>query len=190
MKLKQSFWSDVRSRLEHWCKKTIVAMIVVTLSINLCGATWSQFGTDSVLISVLAQGNAITDPEAILRYALPIENEPIRKVQDAIEDISNHLRGKRWPPIAKDVKTASFVLTLRSDEILEGVPGDRQFQAETILEDIKTGVRELQEAVENKDKEQVWIKRRNVLDNIGEIETLMVEGFPFEIPEEYADLPS
>ncbi|ACB49856.1 peptidyl-prolyl cis-trans isomerase [Crocosphaera subtropica ATCC 51142] len=189
MKLKQSFWSDVRSRLEHWCKKTIVAMIVVTLSINLCGATWSQFGTDSVLISVLAQGNAITDPEAILRYALPIENEPIRKVQDAIEDISNHLRGKRWPPIAKDVKTASFVLTLRSDEILEGVPGDRQFQAETILEDIKTGVRELQEAVENKDKEQVWIKRRNVLDNIGEIETLMVEGFPFEIPEEYADLP-
>ncbi|MGK7957857.1 MAG: peptidylprolyl isomerase [Crocosphaera sp.] len=167
----------------------MVAIMVVTLSISLCGANWSQLGTDSVLISVLAQGNAITDPEAILRYALPIDNKPIRKVQDAIEDISNHLRGKRWPPIAKDVKTASFVLTLRSDQIIEGVPGDRQTQAETILEDIKTGVSELQEAVENKDKEQVWLKRRAVLDNIGEIEALMVEGFPFDVPQEYADLP-
>ncbi len=189
MKLKQSFWSDVRSALEHWCKKTMVTTIIVALSISLCGATWNQLGTDSVLISVLAQGNAITDPEAILRYALPIDNEPIRKVQEAIEDIANHLRGKRWPPIVKDVKTASFVLTLRSEKILDGVPSDRQPQAVTILEDIKTGISELQEAVENKDKEEVWIKRRAVLDNIGEIETLMVEGFPFKVPEEYAELP-
>ena len=117
MKLKQSFWFDVLSTWKHWCKKTIVAMMVVTLSISLSGATWNQFGTNSVVIGALAQGNAITNPEAILRYALPIENEPIRKVQDAIEDISNHLRGKRWPPIAKDVKRASFVLTIRSDKI-------------------------------------------------------------------------
>ncbi|MDJ0845044.1 peptidylprolyl isomerase [Crocosphaera sp.] len=189
MKLKQNFWSAVRSRLEDWCKKTMVAIMVVTLSISLCGANWNQLGTDSVLISVLAQGNAITDPEAILRYALPIDNDSIRKVQDAIEDISNHLRGKRWPPIAKDVKTASFVLTLRSDQIIDGVPSGRQPQAETILEDIKTGISELQEAVENKDKEQVWLKRRAVLDNIGEIESLMVEGFPFKVPQEYANLP-
>ncbi|MDJ0732343.1 MAG: peptidylprolyl isomerase [Crocosphaera sp.] len=167
----------------------MVTTIIVALSISLCGATWNQLGTDSVLISVLAQGNAITDPEAILRYALPIDNEPIRKVQEAIEDIANHLRGKRWPPIVKDVKTASFVLTLRSEKILDGVPSDRQPQAVTILEDIKTGISELQEAVENKDKEEVWIKRRAVLDNIGEIETLMVEGFPFKVPEEYAELP-
>lgn len=189
MKLKQSFWSNVPSTLAHWFKKTIVAMMVVTLSVSLCGAASNQLGSDSILISVLAQGNAITDPNAILRYALPIDNEPIRKVQGAIEDISNHLRGKRWPPIAKDVKTASFILTIRSDQIIEGVPSDRQPQAETILEDIKTGISELQEAVENKDKEQVWLTRKAILDNIGEIEALMVEGFPFEVPEEYANLP-
>ncbi|MEL4894512.1 peptidylprolyl isomerase [Crocosphaera sp. Alani8] len=143
----------------------------------------------SVLISVLAQGNAITNPQAILRYALPIDNEPIRKVQDAIEDISNHLRGKRWPPIAKDVKTASFVLTVRSDQIIEGVPSDRQPQAESILESVKTEISELQEAVKNKDKEQVWLTRRAILDNIGKIEALMVEGFPFDVPAEYANLP-
>ncbi|MGK7881664.1 MAG: peptidylprolyl isomerase [Crocosphaera sp.] len=164
-------------------------MMVVTLSISLSGATWSQFGTNSMLIGALAQGNAITNPEAILRYALPIDNEPIRKVQDAIEDISNHLRGKRWPPIAKDVKTASFVLAIRSDKIIDGVPSDRQPQAEMLLENVKTGVSELQEAVKNKDREQVWLTRRAILDNIGDIEALMVEGFPFDVPTEYANLP-
>ena len=189
MKLKQNFWTHLLTGVEHWWKKSLVAIMAVTLSISLCGATWNQMSSDSVLISVLAQGNAITDPRAILRYALPIDNEPIRKVQAAIEDISNHLRGKRWPPIAKDVKSASFVLTLKSDQIIEGVPSDRQPQAETILEDIKTGISELQEAVEHKDKEAVWLTRRAILDNISDIEALMVEGFPFEVPAEYADLP-
>ena len=96
MKLKQSFWFDVLSTWKHWCKKTIVAMMVVTLSIGLSGATWNQLGTNSVLVAALAQGNAITSPEAILRYALPIENEPIRKVQDAIEDISPDTKAFRW----------------------------------------------------------------------------------------------
>ncbi|MDJ0508358.1 MAG: peptidylprolyl isomerase [Crocosphaera sp.] len=189
MKLKQNFWTHLLTGVGHWWKKSLVTLMAVTLSISLCGATWNQTSTDSVLISVLAQGNAITDPRAILRYALPIDNEPIRKVQESIEDISNHLRGKRWPPIAKDVKSASFILTLRSDQIIEGVPGDRQPQAQTFLENIKTGLSQLQEAVENKDKEAVWLTRRYILDNVSDIEALMVEGFPFEVPAEYAYLP-
>ncbi len=189
MKLKQNFWTHLLTGVEHWWKKSLVAIMAVTLSISLCGATWNQMSSDSVLISVLAQGNAITDPRAILRYALPIDNEPIRKVQAAIEDISNHLRGKRWPPIVKDVKSAAFVLTLRSNQIIEGVPSDRQPKAEILLEDIKTGISQLQEAVDNKDREAVWLTRRAILDNISDIEALMVEGFPFEVPAEYADLP-
>ncbi len=189
MKLKQSFWTNVLTRIGDWWKKSMVAMIAVTLSISLCGATWNQVSTESLLISVLAQGNAITDPDSILRYALPIDNEPIRKVQGAIEDISNHLRGKRWPPIVKDIRDASFILTLRRDQIIEGVPGDRQPQAEIILDNIKTGITELQEAAENKDKEEVTLKRQAILEEIGEIEALMVKGFPFEVPTEYANLP-
>ncbi|MGK7941059.1 MAG: peptidylprolyl isomerase [Crocosphaera sp.] len=189
MKLKQNFWPPLLTGVEHWWKKSLMAIMALTLSISLCGATWNQMSTDSVLISVLAQGNAITDPRAILRYALPIDNKPIRKVQAAIEDISNHLRGKRWPPIVKDVKNASFVLTLRSNQIIEGVPSDRQPQAEILLEDVKTGISELQEAVDNKDREAVWLTRRAILDNISDIEALMVEGFPFEVPAEYANLP-
>lgn len=189
MKIKQSFWPQIRSGFWRLWKTSLVAVMVVTLSISLSGATWNQLGTEGVLISVLAQGNAITDPNAILRYALPIDNEPIRKVQASIEDISNHLRGKRWPPIAKDVKNAAFILNLRSTQILEGVPSDRQSQAETIIDSLKTQISELQEVVEQKDKEAVQSKRREILNQITDIEDLMVEGFPFEVPDEYADLP-
>lgn len=189
MKIKQSFWPGIRSGFWRLWKTSLVAVMVVTLSISLSGATWNQLGTEGVLISVLAQGNAITDPNAILRYALPIDNEPIRKVQASIEDISNHLRGKRWPPIAKDVKNAAFVLTLRRAQILEGVPSDRQSQAETILDSLKTQISELQDVVEQKDKGAVQSKRREILNQITDIEDLMVEGFPFEVPDEYADLP-
>ena len=189
MKIKQSFWPGIRSGFWRLWKTSLVAVMVVTLSISLSGATWNQLGTEGVLISVLAQGNAITDPNAILRYALPIDNEPIRKVQESIEDISNHLRGKRWPPIAKDVKNAAFVLTLRRAQILEGVPSDRQSQAETIIDSLKTQISELQDVVEQKDKEAAQSKRREILNQITDIEDLMVEGFPFEVPDEYADLP-
>lgn len=155
----------------------------------MCGATWNPPSTEGILISVLAQGDAITDPNAILRYALPIDNEPIRKIQAAIEDISNHLRGKRWTPITKDAKRAAFVLTLRRDQILESVPSDRQSQGETILDTLRTKISELQDAVEQKDKDAVQSKQQAVLAQITEIEELMVEGFPFDIPDEYADLP-
>ncbi|WP_438357495.1 peptidylprolyl isomerase [Aphanothece sacrum] len=162
---------------------------MVALSLSLCGRPANAFPVQPMLISVLAQGNAITDPYAILRYALPIDNEPIRKIQSAIEDISNYLRGKRWPPIVKDVKTASFLLTLRSDKILEDVPETNKPQAQTILEKLKTEVVQLQEAADKKDKEQVQQIRESLLSKITDLEELMVVGFPFEVPAEYANLP-
>lgn len=189
MKIKQSYWPKILSGFWRFWKTSIVAALVVTLSISLCGATWNPPSTEGILISVLAQGDAITDPNAILRYALPIDNEPIRKIQAAIEDISNHLRGKRWTPITKDAKRAAFVLTLRRDQILESVPSDRQSQGETILDTLRTKISELQDAVEQKDKDAVQSKQQAVLAQITEIEELMVEGFPFDIPDEYADLP-
>ncbi|MEB3226922.1 MAG: peptidylprolyl isomerase [Synechocystis sp.] len=145
--------------------------------------------TPPVLIGALAQGNAITDPKALLRYALPIDNDAVRKLQDSLEDISNHIRAKRWPAIKKDVRSANLTLTLKEDKILAGVPDDRQDQAQTLLTQIKADLSELETAVEAKDKEAVITARQAALTAIGDLEALMVTGFPFEIPEEYAALP-
>ncbi|MEM7758983.1 MAG: peptidylprolyl isomerase, partial [Cyanobacteria bacterium P01_A01_bin.40] len=68
--------------------------------------------------AILAQGDAVTDPQAILRYALPIDNDSVRKLQKSLEDISNQLRGKRWKNIGRDLSDASFVLSARRDKLL------------------------------------------------------------------------
>ncbi len=139
--------------------------------------------------SMLAQGDAITDPQAILRYALPIDNDTIRKLQGDLEDIGTQLRGKRWGRIQRDVKNANFLLTSRRGKILASIPEERQSSAETTLQQLTSGVDELQELVKVQDKGEVAEKRLELLDQVGKLEELMVQGFPFAIPEEYANLP-
>ena len=156
-------------------KTSIVALLLVSLSVGLSAG--------------LAQGNAITDPNAILRYALPIDNDIVRKLQASLEDISNHLRGKRWGPIIQDVKTATRILTISTNKILETVPEKEQAQAESLIETIKPELLNLKEAVEAKDKEKVQEIRQQILSQITDLEDLMVEGFPFAVPSEYSNLP-
>lgn len=138
---------------------------------------------------MLAQGDAITSPQAILRYALPIDNDTVRKLQSDLEDIGTQLRGKRWGKIQRDSKDANKILTYRQDKLLASVPEDRQSEAKNITEELANGVRELQELVKAQDKGEVAEKRLELLEQVGQLEALMVEGFPFAIPEEYANLP-
>jgi peptidylprolyl isomerase len=176
----------------NWCKKILsigfVGICSLSLSWGLSGAGWSNL-PDGVLIANLPAGDAITDPQAILRYALPFDNDTIRKVQADVEDIGNHLRSKRWSLIAKDIKSATGILASRSDKILATVPDAYKAEAETLLATMKNQVAELQTLVEVKDREAVWIKRREFLDNLTKIEESMVVGYPFEVPARYAELP-
>ncbi|TVQ63292.1 MAG: peptidylprolyl isomerase [Spirulina sp. DLM2.Bin59] len=137
----------------------------------------------------LAQGNAITDPAAILRYALPIDNTEVRKLQGNLEEIADALRSKRWPVIESQVKSASRSLTYGDSKILASVGSDRQPQAQSLLTQLEQDIEQLRAAVEMKDKETVWNLRRQALAHISEIEALMVDEFPFTIPAEYANLP-
>jgi peptidylprolyl isomerase len=186
MKSIKILWSDWYQRL---LKTSVVAFVLVSLSVSLCGAAWNWQQSDPMLIAVLAQGNAITDPNAILRYSLPIDNKAVRDMQGAIEDISNYLRGKRWGPIEKDVKTALKIVNSKESDLLASVSGDRQSNAQAIIAQIKDDLVRLQDAVKAQDKENVWTIRRALLNNVTDLEELMVQGFPFEIPAEYANLP-
>lgn len=139
--------------------------------------------------SGLPSGNAITDGKAILRYALPINNPPIRKVQGSLEDIANQIRAKRWKPIAQDVSKAERVLSDQTNQILEAIPETQKAAAENLIATLQTGLTTLRQAVEIKDAEQVWTQRRQLLDQVGAIEEMMVTGFPFTVPAEYSHLP-
>ena len=137
----------------------------------------------------LPPGNAVTDGRALLRYSLPLESPEIRAVQKDIEDISESLRAKRWGAMRKQVQKANKTLNLRNQKILEAVPAESTTLAEPLLNEIKQELVTLAEAIENQDKEQTWNERRKSLDLIGQLEEAMVGDFPFEIPEEYSNLP-
>ncbi|VEP12625.1 putative Peptidylprolyl isomerase [Hyella patelloides LEGE 07179] len=169
------------NKLLHQKIKLVLLTLMVVGSIT--------FGSSHSAIAVLAQGDAITDPKAILRYALPIENQAVRKMQGSLEDLSRQLRVKMWGKINKDIKDASFQLNVRRNQILAGVPEDSQPHAEELLNDLKAGVEEMKEFTKNRDREALYIKRRELLDLVTELEESMVAGFPYEVPKEYANLP-
>lgn len=161
--------------------KTILLIVIVISSLTM--------GWQEGAIAGLAQGDAITDPKAILRYALPLDNDSVRKLQGSIEDLSRQLRVKMWGKINRDIKDAAFVLKIRRPKILAGVPAELQPKAETLLDELTTGVEELKELAEVRDREGLYLKRRELLDIVTELEESMVVGYPFAIPEEYANLP-
>jgi len=166
--------------------KSLVKVIVLLLClVTLTLPAQAQ----PIQISMLAQGDAITDPTSLLRYALPIDNQQVRRVQKDIEEISKYLRGKRWAPIQSNLKDAYLVTTLKKQAMLASVPESKQPEAEAIIDQLTNQISELQEITETKDKEQIWLQRRGILDQITTLEELMVQGYPFEVPAEYSNLP-
>jgi peptidylprolyl isomerase len=162
---------------KHWLQTGIVTILLLTLSVGISAAT------------LLPSGNAITDGQAILRYALPIDNKPVRDLQNSLEDISNHLRGKQWSTISGDVKKAATVLKTKQADILKGVPVAKQAEAQTLLNEIQTSVEALAISTEAKNKPQVQIERAQALEKIGTLEAAMVTGFPYTVPAEYSHIP-
>ncbi|MEW6491742.1 MAG: peptidylprolyl isomerase [Cyanobacteriota bacterium] len=170
-------------------KTSLLALLLVTLSLGLSGAWWDVGNNQPARESRLAGGNAITDAKALLRYALPIDNKPVREVQASLEDISTQLRGKRWSPISRDITKAALILGDRTDQLLADVPEEKRPQAEALIAQMNQGIASIREGVEAQDKEKVWMERSQLLDQVGELEELMVTEFPFEVPSEYSNLP-
>ena len=190
-----SLRSDLLNRSRQFlCGAMISLLCLLTAAVSpahAAGSWTGGFGLTSAMpvIAGLPPGNAITDGAALLRYSLPIDNEEIRQVQGELEDISQWLRSKRWGPIKKDLKKVSRLLDRKRDAILAAVPADRKADGEALLDSLQSGLEPINAAVEAEDKEAVWVERKRLLDQIGELETLMVEGFPYEVPEEDSDLP-
>jgi peptidylprolyl isomerase len=168
-------------QLKHWLKTSLTLALVLALSLGL--------GAAAKRPSSLPAGNPITDGKALLRYALPINNPPVRELQKSLEDISQHLRAvKRWGAIAGDISKAKRVLD-KPETLLASVPEAKQGAATTLIEQIKTGLSDLEQAVEAKDKEHIYQIRNQLLDWVGQLEETMVVDFPFEVPAEYRNLP-
>ncbi|MEG4961713.1 MULTISPECIES: peptidylprolyl isomerase [unclassified Microcoleus] len=169
---------------KRWVKTLALALLLFTLGLSFSAVSHAKRPSSS-----MPAGNAITDGRALLRFALPIDNQTVRDLQISLEDIGNHIRSKRWGPISSDVSKASRILNLRESEILESIPEAKKPEAEVLLAQVKEGIAQLEKAVEAKDKEKVIDLKPTILGSVGEIEELMVTKFPFEVPAKYANLP-
>jgi peptidylprolyl isomerase len=147
-------------------------------------------GMSTPVALALPQGNAIKDPKALLRYSLPIDNPTARSMQGAIEDIAYQLRAvKRWGPAMTDLKKADLILTSKKDKLLASIEPEQQAIAEDLITQIQANVANLKVGIEAQDKSGVLAERLKTLDRVGELEALMVKGFPYEVPAEYSNLP-
>lgn len=170
--------------LKSWLKNSLMAILLVTIFLGITTAGWTPSSS-----AALPSGNAITDGKALLRYALPIDNKPVRQLQASLEDISAQLRAnRRWGAISKDISKASRILD-KPSQILTSVLAERQPQAEAWITELKSGVGKLEELAKSKDKEQILEERGKLLNLVTQIEESMVKKFPFEVPAEYSNLP-
>ncbi len=172
-------------------RRISLLLMSAVLIIGVGGGSLAAPADADILVSHLPPGNAITDGKALLRYALPIENKPIRTLQGELEDIATTLRvqgSRRLSAVSRNIKASDRILS-RPEKLLASVPDEHKPQADALIAQLKQDLAELQAAVDLGDKDAVWIERGKLLDQVGKLEALMVKGFPFEVPAEYSHLP-
>lgn len=121
-------------------------------------------------LAVLISGPPIKDPEALLRYALPIDNKAIREVQKPLEDITDSLKiaGLRaLNSVERNIKQASRALKNGKNSIISGLAESKKEHGLELLGKLETGMDELQQIVEDMNRDGVAPKQRELLQYVG-----------------------
>ncbi|KAI4346989.1 hypothetical protein L6164_007845 [Bauhinia variegata] len=143
-------------------------------------------------LSVLISGPPIKDPGALLRYALPIDNKAIREVQKPLEDITESLKlagVKALDSAERNVRQASRALKQGKTLIISGLAESKKEHGVEQLSKLESGMEELEQILEDRNRDAVAPKQKELLQYVGNFEEDMVNGFPYEVPEEYQNMP-
>ena len=167
--------------LKRWLHRWAVTLLMVTGLVCLPLATPAH--------AALPPGNAVKDPTAILRNALPIQQGDLQELQHRLESTSEDLRAKRWSALVNTVRRSQTLLTSRSEAILASLPAAQQPRGAELLDQLSGQMQVLAESSESSDRDRFLSDRRVALATIGDLEALMVGDFPFSIPSEFDNLP-
>ena len=139
--------------------------------------------------AALPRGNAITDPSALLRNALPVVPGDLQDLQHRLEATSVDLRAKRWSALGQVAQRSQSLLGSKRAAILDRFEPDQRPHIEELLDGVSNQLQSLAEAAANQDRDAYLEARRRALGAIGSAEDLLVKDFPFAIPPEYDALP-
>ncbi|MEM9976182.1 MAG: peptidylprolyl isomerase [Cyanobacteria bacterium P01_D01_bin.2] len=184
------------ARFQHHLQTALAGLLGISFSFILSFGWFLVPSAEAASVSLalpvvayLPPGDAITDPRSLLRYSLPIDSPEIRNVQDNLEGLNYSLRTKQWGRAKREINKSAKLLNRKRSAILEAIPEERRSTAEPLFGKISTQLDAMQTAAQTKDLETLWSGRRAALGVIGELEYLMVKGFPYEVPAEYDYLP-
>jgi len=122
------------------------------------------------VLADLPTGNAVKDPNAILRNALPIKQVELQEIQHKLEETSDLVRGGRWPALTKTVTKCQSLLKKYQGKIIQELPKDKKKIAEKTFLELKENFDSLQAYSKSKDKYSFIATRRDALDKIGGLE--------------------
>ena len=137
----------------------------------------------------LPQGNAVKDPAAILRDALPFDQDDLRDLQHRLEGTSDDLRAKRWSALSRSLSKTQAFLTTRRSTIVASVPPASQSNADALLDNVTEGINAMQAEVDAQNKPRFIELRRSTLADIGDLEALLTDATIPAIPDEFDALP-
>jgi cyclophilin family peptidyl-prolyl cis-trans isomerase len=142
----------------------------------------------------LPSSDPIGSPQALLRYALPIKNPEIRKIQGELESISRQLRipgSKPLGPIKGSVDAAARMIDDKKIQakIVKDFAPDKAEEGMAAIAAFKESLVQFNQILQDGDKQAIPFYQEAALDRVGDIEEAMVKGFPFEVPAKYARLP-
>lgn len=173
---------------------TPVLNVVHSDTFSAGGDANAQGFVSSKKTSAAPTTDANKDPESILRLSLPINDKnPIREVQAELElkmdKALREVKTEKWGKIQGFTKRAQDLMAKKEKDILKDVPADSVDDAKELVASIKQGLESLAKTVDSKKTEPIIKSKSAVLSNIGDLESLMVKAFPYEVPKEYANLP-
>ncbi|XP_019185614.1 PREDICTED: peptidyl-prolyl cis-trans isomerase CYP38, chloroplastic-like [Ipomoea nil] len=177
------------------CSSLKKCAISVMLAVGLLSGVAGQANASNPAlpdVSVLISGPPIKDPGALLRYALPIDNKAIREVQKPLEDISESLKlagVKAIDSAERNVRQASRALKQGKAAVISGLAKSKVEHGTELLNKLEAGLDEFQQILEDKNRDAVAPKQKELLNYVGGVEEDMVDGFPYEVPEEYQSMP-
>jgi len=142
------------------------------------------------VLADLPTGNAVKDPNAILRNALPIKQVELQEIQHKLEETSDLVRGGRWPALTKTVTKCQSLLKKYQSRIIQELPNDKKNIAEKTFLELKENLENLQDYSKSKNKYTFIATRRDALNKIGGLEEYYLPNkFPYSIPREFDNLP-
>jgi len=122
------------------------------------------------VLADLPTGNAVKDPSAILRNALPIKQVELQELQHKLEETSDLVRGGRWPALSKTVSKCQSLLINYQSKIIQELPNNKKKIAEKTFLELKENFNNLQDYANSKNKFSFVATRKEALDKIGGLE--------------------